>query len=133
MVCIGILSNRVEFKPGKYNVHVLAILKCTELSKLKLELGLSLAKVCEISSNSTNESQVSVHETEDQSIDKYILAMKEAPERILERCSTIIVNGKEMPMTDQRKDAFETTYMKLGHLAKRILEFCDSNKENFPL
>ena len=133
LVCIGILSNRVEFKPGKYNVHVLAILKCTELSKLKLELGLSLAKVCEISSNSTNESQVSVHETEDQSIDKYILVMKEAPERILERCSTIIVNGKEMPMTDQRKDAFETTNMKLGHLTKRILEFCDSNEENFPL
>merc|ERR1719389_590361 len=51
--------------------------------------------------------------------------MKGAPERILDRCTTIVINGKEMPMTDQWKDAFETAYMELGGLGERVLGFCD--------
>ena len=47
--------------------------------------------------------------------------MKGAPERILERCTTIVINGKELPMTDQWKDA----YIELGGLGERVLGFCD--------
>eukprot|EP00091_Calanus_sinicus_P016376 TRINITY_DN356_c0_g1_i5.p1 TRINITY_DN356_c0_g1~~TRINITY_DN356_c0_g1_i5.p1 ORF type:complete len:594 (+),score=216.49 TRINITY_DN356_c0_g1_i5:175-1956(+) len=157
---VGILCNRAEFKPGQDNVHILkrevngdaseaAILKCTELSKGNV-MGYrkNNKKVCEIPFNSTNKFQVSVHETEDKSIDGYLLVMKGAPERILERCSTIVVNGKEMPMTGQWKDAFETAYMELGGLGERVLGFCDfvlpkdkfptgypfdADEENFPL
>ena len=32
---------------------------------------------------------------------------------------------KELPMTDQRKDAFETAYIELGGIGKRVLRFCD--------
>merc|ERR1719393_53169 len=156
---VGILCNRAEFKPGQDSVAILkrevngdaseaAILKCTELSKGNV-MGYrqNNKKVCEIPFNSTNKFQVSIHESQDHK-DNYLLVMKGAPERILERCTTIVINGKEMPMTDQWKDAFETAYMELGGLGERVLGFCDfilpkdkyptgypfdPDEENFPL
>jgi len=155
---VGILCNRAEFKPNQENVAVLkrevngdaseaAILKCTELSKGDV-MGYrkNNKKVCEIPFNSTNKFQVSIHESED--MDNYLLVMKGAPERILDRCTTIVVDGKEMPMNDQWKNAFETAYMELGGLGERVLGFCDfmlpkdkyptgypfdPDEENFPL
>merc|ERR1739844_547914 len=82
-------------------------------------------KVCEIPFNSTNKFQVSVHETEDKNDNRYLLVMKGAPERIVDRCSTIIVEGRELPMTEEWKNAFETAYMELGGLGERVLGFCD--------
>merc|ERR1719352_1700412 len=76
------------------------------------------------------------------------MVMKGAPERILERCTTIVVDGREMPMTQEWKDAFESAYMELGGLGERVLGFCDfmlpedkypagypydADEENFPL
>ena len=40
--------------------------------------------------------------------------MKGALERILELCSTILIDGKEMPLDEEWKDAFNTAYMDLG-------------------
>ena len=40
--------------------------------------------------------------------------MKGAPERILDRCSTILIDGKPIPMTDDWKDNFNNAYMELG-------------------
>merc|ERR1712106_823437 len=157
---VGILCNRAEFKPNQDDVAILkrevngdaseaAILKCTELSKGNvMEYRKNNKKVCEIPFNSTNKFQVSIHESEDKSIDGYLMVMKGAPERILERCSTIVVNGKELPMSDQWKNSFETAYMELGGLGERVLGFCDfvlpkdeyptgypfdPEEENFPL
>merc|ERR1712131_550141 len=48
-----------------------------------------------------------------------------APERIVDRCSTIIVDGRELPLTEEWKNAFETAYMELGGLGERVLGFCD--------
>merc|ERR1712156_721851 len=69
--------------------------------------------------------QVSIHETEDKNDNRYLLVMKGAPERIVDRCSTIIVDGRELPMTEEWKNAFETAYMELGGLGERVLGFCD--------
>merc|ERR1712241_1463870 len=82
-------------------------------------------KVCEIPFNSQNKFQVSIHETEDPNEKRYLMVMKGAPERILERCSTIIVDGRERPLTQDWKNAFETAYMQLGGLGERVLGFCD--------
>merc|ERR1712183_295862 len=82
-------------------------------------------KVCEIPFNSTNKFQVSIHETEDKNDNRQLLVMKGAPERILERCSTIVVDGREMPLNDEWKASFETAYMELGGLGERVLGFCD--------
>merc|ERR1712032_897115 len=134
---VAALCNRAEFKGGQDGVGILkrevngdaseaAILKCTELS-----LGDVMAyrgrnkKVCEIPFNSTNKFQVSIHETEDKNDNRHLLVMKGAPERIVDRCSTIVIDGKELPMTQEWKDAFEAAYMELGGLGERVLGFCD--------
>ena len=66
-----------------------------------------------------------IHESEDKIINGYLLVMKGALERILKRFSTIVVNGKQMPMTTHDNDAFETAHMNLGRLSERGLGFCD--------
>ena len=91
--------------------------------------------------------KVSIHSC-DQGSSKYLLVMKGALERILELCSTILIDGKEMPLDEEWKDAFNTAYMDLGGRGERVLGFCDlslpedyfpknfkfdSDNPNFPL
>lgn len=65
--------------------------------------------------------QVSIHETEDQNDPAYLLVMKGAPERILDRCSTIFMNGKEQEMDDEMRKKFNKAYLDLGGLGERVL------------
>lgn len=65
--------------------------------------------------------KLSIHENEDESDNRYLLVMKGAPERILDRCSTIMIQGKEQPMDDEMKDAFQNAYLELGGLGERVL------------
>jgi len=129
------LCNRAEFKPDQNNFPVTkrevngdaseaALLKCVELSTGNaLALRNSNKKVAEIPFNSTNKYQVSVHEKEGK---KYnILVMKGAPERILERCSTILIDGKEQPLNDDWMKCFNNAYISLGSMGERVLGFCD--------
>merc|ERR1711910_307848 len=121
---VAMLCNRAEFKGAKNK------------------------KLVEIPFNSTNKFQVSIHETSDPSDKRALLVMKGAPERILQRCSTIVIDGTERPLTEDWKNAFETAYMELGGLGERVLGFCDymlpadkypagypydADEENFPL
>ena len=127
------LCNRAEFKQGQSGTPVLkrevngdaseaAILKCTELSLGDtMKFRSTNKKVCEIPFNSTNKFQVSIHEHEGHNL----LVMKGAPERILDRCTTIQVNGKELPLDNEWKDKFNNAYMELGGLGERVLGFCD--------
>merc|ERR1711863_128078 len=131
------LCNRAEFKPGQESVPILkrevngdvseaALLKCCELTVGNImQFRVRNKKVCEIPFNSTNKYQVSIHETEDKSDPRHLLVMKGAPERILARCSTIVINGEEKQMTDEWKEAFNNAYMELGGLGERVLGFCD--------
>merc|ERR1712209_208796 len=83
-------------------------------------------KVCEIPFNSTNKYQVSIHECDDKDVQgNYLLVMKGAPERILDRCDTILINGEEKKLDDEWKEAFNNAYMELGGLGERVLGFCD--------
>merc|ERR1712158_313631 len=157
---VAMLCNRAEFKGGQQQVSILkkevngdaseaAILKCTELTKGNvMDYRARNKKVCEIPFNSQNKFQVSIHETEDPNEKRYLMVMKGVPERILERCSTIVIDGTERPLTQDWKNAFETAYMQLGGLGERVLGFCDfmlpadkyprgypfdPDEENFPL
>jgi len=157
---VAMLCNRAEFKGGQDQVSILkrevngdaseaAILKCTELTNGNvMEYRAKNKKLVEIPFNSTNKFQVSVHETSDPSDKRALLVMKGAPERILQRCSTIVIDGTERPLTEDWKNAFETAYMELGGLGERVLGFCDfmlpedkypagypydADEENFPL
>uniref|UniRef100_T1GMD8 Cation-transporting P-type ATPase C-terminal domain-containing protein n=1 Tax=Megaselia scalaris TaxID=36166 RepID=T1GMD8_MEGSC len=80
-------------------------------------------KLAEIPFNSTNKFQLSIHGIDDDM--RYLLVMKGAPERILERCSTIYINGEDKPLDDEMKENFNKAYMQLGGLGERVLGFCD--------
>jgi len=157
---IAMLCNRAEFKSGQENVPVLkrecngdasesALLKCVQLSIGNVtQFRAENKKVCEIPFNSTNKYQVSIHETNVADDDRYVLVMKGAPERILDRCSTILLNGEERALDDEWRDSFNQAYLELGGLGERVLGFCDfmlpsdqfpsgypfdADEENFPL
>jgi len=157
---VAMLCNRAEFKGNQDQVSILkrevngdaseaAILKCTELTNGNvMEYRAKNKKLVEIPFNSTNKFQVSIHETSDPSDKRALLVMKGAPERILQRCSTIVIDGQERALTEDWKNAFETAYMELGGLGERVLGFCDymlpedkypagypydADEENFPL
>jgi len=132
---VASLCNRAEFKQGEESKHILkrevngdaseaAILKLTELSKGDiLKFRSENKKVAEIPFNSANKYQVSIHEQGGKT--PYRLVMKGAPERIMEKCDTIWVNGKDEPLNDHWKKQMEASYMELGGLGERVLGFCD--------
>jgi sodium/potassium-transporting ATPase subunit alpha len=82
-------------------------------------------KVCEVPFNSTNKFHVTIHETEDPKDPSYLLCMKGAPERILERSGFIFLNGKDIVLDEEWKAAFNSAYMELGGLGERVLGFSD--------
>ncbi|CAL1279873.1 unnamed protein product [Larinioides sclopetarius] len=154
------LCSRAEFKPGQENVPILkrecngdasesAILKCMELATSNvMQFRENNPKVCEIPFNSTNKYHVTIHETDDSNNPSYLLCMKGAPERVLECCTTIYINGKEKVLDDEMKEAFNNAYLELGGLGERVIGFCDlilppekfppgypfdADEQNFPL
>merc|ERR1719281_1729708 len=132
----GTLCSRAEFKPGEQSKPVLkrevngdaseaAILKCCELSTGDAAgYRAKYKKVCEIPFNSANKYQVSIHEYPEGN-SQHLLVMKGAPERIVDRCSTIVINGVEQELTAEWKQKFEIANRELGELGERVLGFCD--------
>nr|CAD7445113.1 unnamed protein product [Timema bartmani] len=131
------LCNKAEFKPGQKNVPIKerevngdasesALLKFTEqyvgdvMGKRKMN-----KKVYEIPFNSSNKYHVSIHESGKLTDHGHVLMMKGAPERILEVCSTIFVNGKDYPLDKEYIKHFDDTYAELGGIGERVLGFCD--------
>ncbi|XP_048881783.1 sodium/potassium-transporting ATPase subunit alpha-3b isoform X2 [Brienomyrus brachyistius] len=133
---VAALCNRAVFKAGQDSIAILkrdvagdasesALLKCIELSCGSVKaMREKYKKVAEIPFNSTNKYQLSVHENHDPNDNRYLLVMKGAPERILDRCSNIMLQGKEQPMDEELKEAFQNAYLELGGLGERVLGFC---------
>src|SRR3569832_1278808 len=69
--------------------------------------------------------QVSIHETDDTREPEYLMVMKGAPERILERCKTILNKGKEIPLDERQKKKNKKTKQKHKRKNERVLGFCD--------
>eukprot|EP01094_Clydonella_sp_ATCC50884_P006833 TRINITY_DN16016_c0_g1_i1.p1 TRINITY_DN16016_c0_g1~~TRINITY_DN16016_c0_g1_i1.p1 ORF type:complete len:993 (-),score=365.00 TRINITY_DN16016_c0_g1_i1:185-3163(-) len=102
-------------------------------------------KLHEIPFASKNKYQVSIHKIQGKS--QLLLCMKGAPERIVARCSTIMINGVEEPMTDEMKQVCNEANEDLCKLGERVLGFCewwmpesfdetfvwDKEEPNFPL
>uniref|UniRef100_A0A672V674 Sodium/potassium-transporting ATPase subunit alpha n=1 Tax=Strigops habroptila TaxID=2489341 RepID=A0A672V674_STRHB len=130
------LCNRAEFRPGQENLPIMkrvVVGDASETALLKfaevilgdvMNIRAQKKKVAEIPFNSTNKFQLSIHETDDPNDKRFLLVMKGAPERILERCSTIMINGKEEPLDSEKAEAFQTAYMELGGMGERVLGFC---------
>lgn len=66
--------------------------------------------------------QVSVHELEDADGEgQYLLVMKGAPERILQRCSTYWDGYKAHPIDDEFVQNFNDAYLQMGGMGERVL------------
>lgn len=65
--------------------------------------------------------QLSIHKNANAGEPRHLLVMKGAPERILDRCSSILIHGKEQPLDEELKDAFQNAYLELGGLGERVL------------
>ncbi|KAK5621848.1 Sodium/potassium-transporting ATPase subunit alpha-1 [Crenichthys baileyi] len=140
------LCNRAVFLAEQSNVPILkrgvagdaseaALLKCIELCCGSVEdMREKYPKVAEIPFNSTNKYQLSIHKNQTPGETKHLLVMKGAPERILDRCSTIVLQGKEQPLVNEIKDAFQNAYEELGGLGERVLGFGHFNlpDDQFP-
>ncbi|XP_006989155.1 sodium/potassium-transporting ATPase subunit alpha-1 [Peromyscus maniculatus bairdii] len=154
------LCNRAVFQANQENLPILkravagdasesALLKCIEVCcGSVMEMREKYSKIVEIPFNSTNKYQLSIHKNPNTSEPKHLLVMKGAPERILDRCSSILLHGKEQPLDDELKDAFQNAYLELGGLGERVLGFChlllpdeqfpegfqfDTDEVNFPV
>ncbi|PAV75818.1 hypothetical protein WR25_13634 [Diploscapter pachys] len=134
LVQVATLCNRAEFKAAQEKEVILkrectgdaseiALLKFTEMTTGNvLNKRKSSPKVAEIPFNSTNKFQVSIH---DNDTNGYLLTMKGAPERIIDICTTILVNGTEEPLDEKWKTEFDKAYDTLGSFGERVLGFCD--------
>lgn len=66
--------------------------------------------------------------------DNLCVFMKGAPERMISRCSKIIMNGKEVEMTQELRDEVNQANTKFGELGERVLAFamCKLDPAQFP-
>lgn len=55
--------------------------------------------------------------------DGLMLVMKGAPERILSRCSKILINGEERDFDEAAKNEVNAANDELGKLGERVLAF----------
>ena len=81
---------------------------------------------------------MSIHELQAGSGSKerrHLLVMKGAPERIIERCSSILLNGEDKELTEELRTSFIQAYEELGGLGERVLGMCDHflPEEEFPI
>ncbi|KAJ0394665.1 hypothetical protein ATCC90586_003960 [Pythium insidiosum] len=82
-------------------------------------------KIKEIPFNSKNKFQVSIHMQNNDEQQPLLLVMKGAPERILARCTTILLNGEEVPLTPELLAQIEKLQLDLSKRGMRVLGFCE--------
>jgi sodium/potassium-transporting ATPase subunit alpha len=140
----GILCNKAVFKNEEINLKkpVLeretidgsepeaAILKMVELKYLSggrtTTYRESNKKIVDIPFTSSNKYQASVHEiTIGDNNNQHLFLLKGSPERVLEFCSTILMDGQEVELTDSWRSEVIKVYYKLGGLGERVLGLCD--------
>lgn len=56
---------------------------------------------------------------------RYLLVMKGAPERILERCETILCSNEVRPLDAAMRQSFIRAYESMGGLGERVMGFAD--------
>ncbi|XP_065649793.1 sodium/potassium-transporting ATPase subunit alpha-like isoform X5 [Hydra vulgaris] len=146
LVRIGALCSKAEFKDNQDNVLIMkkvCIGDASEIAILKfientvgdvMSTRSKNKKLAEIPFNSNTKYQVSVHEQENNSNSPYLAVMKGAPERVLEKCSSIMIDGIEEPINEDLVNMFNKAYDFLGGLGERVLGFahCNLSSHQYP-
>uniref|UniRef100_A0A6G1SCH9 Na(+)/K(+)-exchanging ATPase n=1 Tax=Aceria tosichella TaxID=561515 RepID=A0A6G1SCH9_9ACAR len=138
------LCSRADFIGDQHQMPILkracssdaseaAILKCMEINVGNvMRYRKKYPKVAEIAFNSTNKYHVTIHEIapgeeDDDDINgcDYIICMKGAPEKILEMCGSILINGREEQIDEQWCNLFNSAYVEFGGMGERVIGLCD--------
>jgi sodium/potassium-transporting ATPase subunit alpha len=134
---IAALCSRAEFFPGQDEVEInkrkvigdaseSAVLKFAEMTLGGVQqTRKNNSKICEIPFSSEKKFQVSVHATRMAEDVRYIVVMKGAPERLLERCKTILLNGEEINMDKSLSKSVLDACLQLAVCGERVMAFCD--------
>eukprot|EP01029_Cantina_marsupialis_P021357 TRINITY_DN50_c0_g7_i1.p1 TRINITY_DN50_c0_g7~~TRINITY_DN50_c0_g7_i1.p1 ORF type:complete len:1297 (-),score=480.05 TRINITY_DN50_c0_g7_i1:226-4116(-) len=100
-----------------------ALIKLVQNKQDVVETRKLSKKLCEIPFNSANKYQVSIHQLGESN--NTVLVMKGAPERIISRCSHVLMNGEEVELTEELKNEIEEKQMTLQAEGRRVLGFCE--------
>ncbi|CAK9303887.1 unnamed protein product [Gordionus sp. m RMFG-2023] len=131
---VASFCNRAVFKPNQFgpilqrectgDASESALLKFVEMTFGAIDISREInRKVAEIPFNSTNKYQVSIHDIKGDN--RYLLVMKGAPEKILDSCKTIMINGEDVELKAEIIENFNKAYSLLGGRGERVLGFCD--------
>lgn len=91
-------------------------------------------KLFEIKFNAANKWQLSIHrqaEEEGSAARPPLLVMKGAPERVLDRCTRMLVEGEERELTPELRAAADAAVLQLGGLGERVLGFAYAELDGF--
>lgn len=80
-------------------------------------------KICEVPFNPYFKFHVSLYKTDDDP--RFCVMIKGAPEKILERCASLMVEGVEYALDDRWRDAFWRMFAEVGDAGERIVAFAD--------
>nr|XP_015840522.1 PREDICTED: sodium/potassium-transporting ATPase subunit alpha isoform X2 [Tribolium castaneum] len=128
------LCNRAEFVSSDENKPIVqravrgdasegAILKFVEvLNILGENFRKSNPKLIEIPFSSSTKYQISVHALDNK---KCLVAMKGAPEVILERCSSIFLRNETKTLTPELLQQCNSACLEFAEMGERVLGFCD--------
>ena len=124
-----------------------AFLKFCETVKTVSAIRDQCPKIAEIPFNSSNKFQLSIHESGSLEDKRLRLVMKGAPERIVSRCTHIMIDGQPKLFDEKMKARYQECYETLGGLGERVLGLCsyrlpesygrdydfDTDSPNFPM
>ncbi|GAB9466658.1 Sodium/potassium-transporting atpase subunit alpha [Globisporangium polare] len=102
-----------------------AMIKFCQDKKDVVEYRAENLKIKEIPFNSKNKYQVSIHKQQNDDSKPLVLVMKGAPERIIARCQTIMMDGEEVPLTPERLVEIEHLQLELSKRGMRVLGFAE--------
>lgn len=131
----AILCSRATFKEAQRTIPVMqravlgdasetAVLKCMELlTRNTKKTRKEFPKIFEIPFNSANKYQLSIHKRPND--DYLLLVLKGAPERVIDRCSSVMIEEHELPLLDSERKRLVNILMELGYMGERVLAFAD--------
>ncbi|OQR92998.1 sodium/potassium-transporting ATPase subunit alpha [Achlya hypogyna] len=104
-----------------------AMIKFVQDKRDIMEYRQACPKLKEIPFNSKNKYQVSIHKLSDDPTENLLLVMKGAPERITARCSSVMINGEELPLTPERLAEIDALQLQLSKRGMRVLGFAEKS------
>ena len=135
---VAVLCNSANFIPEDLDLPVMlrridgdptesGLLKCVEAVEGNTALFRQMHKqVAHIPFSPLTRMQVTVHEAADFRTNGYLGCMVGAPELILQRCGSALVQGQERPVDQDFKNAFFYAVNELASLGETVVAICDA-------